>query len=124
MKQELKDAWVAALRSGKYNQFRRGWMWRNDASNAIKGYCCLTVLLAASGKSDSEILQCFNLRGSVKALGLPEDGESNSNPDEHPGTIQYFVSLNDRHSKTFAEIADAVEQHVVVTNAQAELVAA
>lgn len=87
MKQSVKDAWIAALESGKYEQARGTW---GGKSEDMKSYCCLQVLreevLGIVGPETSDfrfedevlahldnevIVQCYNMNDDDQ-LSFPE----------------------------------------------------
>lgn len=87
MTQELKDKWVAALRSGDYVQNR------GEIEDMFDGgLCCLGVL----GKVSRH-------KRSIRGYDLVDGG-----------TRDVCVWMNDEEKKSFIEIADWVEANVVV----------
>lgn len=98
MNQQQKDAWLAALRSGRYRQ-GRGQLRKNGR------YCCLGVAAEVCGISSCTadfIKQCVQstLFGDFVFL---------------PGEIQQQLSCMNDQGKSFAEIADYIEQNVPPT---------
>jgi hypothetical protein len=95
MEQELKDKWIAALRSGKYKQ---GKYQLRDSDNC---YCCLGVLCEVAGiPYDGE--SCLNNEG----VGVSYEPIRNI----LPGTgLGIFYTMNDRDGKSFSEIANYIE---------------
>lgn len=99
MNPELKAKWVAALRSGKYNQ-GTGCLY----SNFKNVYCCLGVLSAIKGVPKSEIVvrghDDFGVDGlgrtSQRALWTRNDGT---------GDFQ-------GNPLSFAQIADYIEENL------------
>lgn len=92
--------WVAALRSGKYEQ-TTSFLYDNGR------YCCLGVLCEIAG---------------IQHEGRFFDGEDNFLPARAKDWIGVFDSdpligpneasaLNDEHGKTFSEIADLIEYY-------------
>lgn len=116
MNPEVKAAWVAALRSGKYQQGKN--------YLALEGkFCCLGVLCELALKHGI-ITTHFNsengtgyyegkhssLPNSVSAwLGVDKEIESVMVFDED-GDEQDVINLNDSKGYTFAMIADAIER--------------
>ena len=86
MDTEIKQKWVEALRSGKYKQ-HHGSLFNQSRT----AHCCLGVLRDVTGSSE-----CWNefLRESV---------------GEHKRTL---IRMNDEQDKSFAEIADYIEQNL------------
>ena len=101
MKEEIKDKWVEALRSGKYKQCK-GRLQKKD------GYCCLGVLCDISGIP-------FDV-----GYTLPDNIKNWSGMVTHDGTyrckdlvyLKSLVILNDgrNENKNFNEIADVIEE--------------
>ena len=103
MPRESLDKWLAALRSGEYQQ-SRGCMRGNT------GYCCLGVLQ-----------EC--LTGTVEELPVPSREWLHANKitflgstvwdgkDPYlPSIDQTAASANDSREYSFSDIADAIEQ--------------
>ena len=128
MKQEIKEKWIAALRSGEYRQ-TKGRL--HDAN----GYCCLGVLtdLCAREKGaewedpdDDDGAYAMNgcemhpPLGVVKWAGLSTDDPYVDTPEEMNGEFGSCVCLTQLNdgvnygathfsSLTFAQIADVIE---------------
>ncbi len=117
MKESVKNEWVKALRSGKYNQ-------ATAVLSDGDSYCCLGVLCEISGVSDFKYESEFDI---VTYLGegetLPKkvmefaglrtcDGQTKNtvHPEDGKSTSIYLTELND-NGKTFDEIADIIDQH-------------
>lgn len=108
MKEDIKNLWVEALRSGKYKQ----------SKNRLKtddGYCCLGVLCEISNL-DTFIkpLECdyyvyfknFTMPNLLvrQWAGLKEDSQY---LDKDP--LEILAQLNDRDGYSFNQIADYIE---------------
>ncbi len=102
MPKESLDKWLAALRSGSYQQ-GVGALYDNSG-----GYCCLGVLQKA-------------VSGKVENLSYPSVEWLNANKikfydSSGGGQAPFLPALRDRadiandHGRTFTEIADAIEQ--------------
>lgn len=117
LRPEAKAAWLAALRSGKYQQTTR------DLCNS-RGYCCLGVgAKVINGLSDNEIRhRSLPDREWMHAWWESVDEVENNlsytyrNPrlPEGSGRIPFGASLtecNDERKLSFAEIADLIEEH-------------
>jgi hypothetical protein len=114
MDKELKAKWVAALRSGKYQQAR------GTLNNCGGGYCCLGVLLGVWGRGEwnSESYETEAEDGGIESfdgdlgrIGRRIFGIS----DEHESAL---IAMNDGEEeadpnrKSFAEIADYIEENL------------
>lgn len=133
LRQEVKDKWVAALRSGEYQQTK-------SVLNDANGYCCLGVLCDLASKdgvgSWGELRPGSQRKFNGYSAFMPSPevitwafGESPYNLDNpeslwgtsvrSPGyargaTLDYLndgIKMDDgeRRSYTFAEIADIIE---------------
>lgn len=117
MNRKTRDKWVKALRSGKYEQGRRA-LGKRTARNKKAQYCCLGVLAHLEGKKigttwnkgnlsvpdreSSALFQGLLPYSACQMLGL------------HQGVAGDLAGRNDEGA-TFAEIADLIEQKVVVS---------
>lgn len=111
MKPEIKTAWIAALRSGKYQQ-GRGTIFDGQA------YCCLGVLgrlLADQGICE---LKSF-ANGAYHSLVFKDGASSSSIPAalrEEIGLTQddcdRAITRNDTVRQSFPEIADWIEKNL------------
>ena len=105
MTQELKEKWVAALRSGEYSQCKAS--LKEDAGNGTVGYCCLGVLREIACPPQDFLT--WDDRGYLSTKGLDAAGLTweqardlayrNDGSGEHP-----------RHD--FREIADYIEADI------------
>lgn len=89
MNARFKRKWVKALRSGQYEQCRH-------SLHADGGFCCIGVgykLMVPNFRTNQT-------RKAAKALGLTEDQQG------------ALVDMNDWTHKSFAEIADYIEQNL------------
>lgn len=126
MNPEIKALWVAALRSGEYEQCR-GALTRVDCMGG-ESYCCLGVLSKLG--VDAGVTRRSRERWEDKywygpAVSWPEDrgssglppmavsewaGLAESNPHvEYDGNTQPLSVLNDTLNLSLAEIADVIE---------------
>ena len=113
MKRELKDRWVAALRSGDYQQTE------SHLRDAF-GYCCLGVLCDLDGAewtARNRVSDDYPVFGTSPQL----DEVLWPNPDrlQRLGLDESLADkagqMND-NGKSFAEIADWIETNVPVTD--------
>lgn len=101
---ELREKWVAALRSGEYKQ-GKGLLRHADE------YCCLGVLCAVAGleyvqAQDERVVGYFLADwGRKYTTALP----SVLFPALGWARISSLVTMNDAQNKTFSEIADYIE---------------
>lgn len=123
MKQEIKELWTTALRSGEYKQGRGKLHWRNDPNE----YCCLGVLcvLAAAAEvcTAVNLFECVAYDGEINYLpesvqqwaGLGSknpiiDGASLSILNDGEGDIENGTDYRGYRRSSFTEIADAIER--------------
>jgi hypothetical protein len=118
MEQELKDKWLAALRSGNYQQ-------TTDSLHKDGAYCCLGVLCTVAGADMSRQQRSFvdyEGEGVVTEPAAWID-EKNYTDDEELGPLllsrfgignkveNALVTMNDTEKRDFTEIADWIEKH-------------
>lgn len=121
MKKEIADKWVAALRSGEYQQAKE-WLKTND------GFCCLGVLCDISGLGTWATEPCEGVYAkhlgavaycdddSMDATALSDKvqewagmfSEEGSLRDDDAAITYSLVQMNDE-GWTFEEIADYIE---------------
>lgn len=123
MKKEIKEKWIAALRSGEYQQ-TDGYLQRDGK------FCCLGVLCDLAVKSGlsltvreqrafpddetSPVVAFYDVNTGT----LPYDVQRWSGikdsigifPDDSTGLSNTLADLND-NGKSFAEIADVIEKY-------------
>jgi hypothetical protein len=101
MKKELKDKWVAALRSGEYEQTRNG-LLKEILPNGKIAYCCLGVLAKINNVLDGPYgLEVYDANNEY-GYGIPVEELWSRNDGK---------GFNLPHS--FCEIADYIEENVV-----------
>jgi len=108
---EIKARWVAALRSGVYNQTRG--VLHNE-----KGYCCLGVLcdIHANETNTRWVPEAFSFVYNGANMVLPSDvckwaGLTRNDPTvKVDGKHEALSNMNDLHQKSFDEIADVIEK--------------
>ena len=106
MKQEVKEQWLKALRSGEYKQTRT--QLKLDSFGRVS-YCCLGVLCDISG-----VNSWYGVYYGSEGFFLPGEVAdwAELTPMEREAMAS-FATLNDTGS-TFEEIADAIETRIVV----------
>lgn len=140
MRQDVKEKWVAALRSGEYEQ-TKGYLGRTvtkDDGTQVMGYCCLGVLCQVAvaegvieAPYEAEEGHCVTLvYAGYEEVELPYmvrdwAGLDRVDPEvrtpEGAGDLTSFMgtgqpnrttlaSLNDADGFTFAQIADVIEE--------------
>lgn len=119
MKPEIKQKWLEALRSGKFEQARE-----NLYVPAVNGYCCLGVLCEVAIAEGVEIKREDTYYGALDEEGnLTEDCSETNLPkivaewaglDKHPelperayDSTKHGELLNDLRELFLAEINDA-----------------
>lgn len=106
--EEARAEWVAALRSGEYNQ-------ATGQLATETGYCCLGV--ACEVAKMHGVIQSYDplqggMPGTVAAwLGFENDGSGDGLLEEPPAGSEYrsLTSLNDINKWSFDQIADVIE---------------
>lgn len=101
MDKDIKQKWVAALRSGEYEQLRE----ELCSTLSPKCFCCIGVLallndiVSIDGKIlDESKVFCGELQPNALAIfGLPFREQEN------------LIHMNDIEEKSFSEIADYIE---------------
>lgn len=106
MDQDIKQKWVEALRSGKYEQGENLLRYKNT-------YCCLGVLcdLYSQDWSNAELQDVYSFGGEIEVL--PDNVKNWArldypNPPTSRGNLAY---LNDR-GVTFEKLADLIEKEL------------
>jgi hypothetical protein len=118
MKPEIKPAWIAALRSGKYQQTTG----RLRDSN---GFCCLGVLCDLSAKAgigrwDADLPNWFDTGGAGESVVLPQAvvdwaGMASYSPEIDLVALATYNdgdAQNEIKPHSFTEIADLIEKHL------------
>ena len=103
MDRALRDRWIAALRSGEYQQQRVGYLLYGGE------WCCLGVLCDIHPEVKREGSGGFVYKQEKSTTTLP------LLLAEELGLIDYqstLISMNDVEGKTFLGIADWIEEHL------------
>lgn len=97
---KFKKDWIAALRSGKYKQGR----WCSvQPDNAGYLFCCMAVAgVVNKGLADMDTMQTNSYTNLPKAIN---GGHSNE-------TVKVLINMNDAQNRSFAEIADYIEENL------------
>lgn len=100
---ERVEAWIAALRSGKYVQVTGGLRGEGDGGT---GYCCLGVAckIAHPRYFSSEAY-------AQDSSYMPPDYAAEYGIDQRDQ--EDLSALNDDYGRTFAEIADVIESDIL-----------
>lgn len=132
MREEVKDLWVKALRSGEYQQTTS--VLHNATANS---YCCLGVLCDLYTKVDPQFPTSRHYNVWVDSCPDDEDcvddqveisvttydGNNETlplavmlwsgikTPSGYFGHLECLTSLNDDHGYSFDDIADVIEEH-------------
>jgi hypothetical protein len=116
MDNELKQKWIAALRSGEYKQGHWPTVLNTHDGEKFE-HCCLGVLAEVAGVDRDELLDHDHL-DKIERQDLLGSWDS-GNKDEPPYDREYDVTLttaqrrlaamND-NEKSFREIADYIER--------------
>lgn len=105
MKRDLKAKWLAALRSGQYDQ---GTGMLRTLDNK---FCCLGVLLEIAGfpcvEDGGSCYRYLNGDGATSATSLPKGFPGK---DELPWVN--LMKMNDDSRETFPQIADWIETNI------------
>lgn len=112
MKADIRDRWVAALRSGRYEQ-GRGQLVAHRGRRYRRQFCCLGVLTDLAVQDRVVTWRALWARGDQvlppevrEWAGLPNTDPQLVAPD---GRFDTASELNDSVELTFAEIADRIE---------------
>ena len=99
MDKELKEKWVAALRSGHYKQ-GKDWLRVGDT------FCCWGVLRDLIDPADKEDRRCLPARHMV-AAGLPPFFDTSKLESMNDGVGEW-----NGNQQNFAQIADYIERNL------------
>lgn len=92
---ELKDKWIAALRSGEFEQNRGSLYWKGK-------YCCLGVLAKVSGLNE----MTWESEGCIPSTYVLLDEAIGGH------WVSQLAGMNDNLGASFSEIADYVDINV------------
>ncbi len=103
MNKEIKEKWIAALRSGEYEQ-AKGSLYDGT------GYCCLGVLCRIAGESvGAPNRRMYPKEEFALSVGLVD--EQGTLPQRGPRGIGCLANLNDE-GFSFEKIADIIEEQL------------
>jgi hypothetical protein len=106
MDAQVKEKWVAALRSGNYQQARNG-------LKKGGGYCCLGVLCDIVNPDGWENINGYNyyrFGGSKDDCALPIPLENEVGLGRN--SVSACITLNDTQRQSFDQIADYIEKNL------------
>lgn len=116
MKQEVKQMWINALRSGEYNQCRDKLKKTNGNKES---FCCLGVLtdLAIKDSSNNESWNDFEEYVFLPGFVMNWAGMNNINSTGrlyNYNTIKNSICLSDKNDfgASFKQIADMIEKNI------------
>ena len=122
MNKEVKQQWVAALRSGEYKQGKNALRRQYEGEDAE--FCCLGVLCDLAVKAG--VVKAHQVDGAHTGYGenkntalLPVEVQEWSGVNEagefktgdEPFMRDALTAYNDFLGKTFNQIADVIEEH-------------
>lgn len=116
MENTIKGKWVAALRSGEYEQTQGALVRDFETGNPT--YCCLGVLGVVKGLTFSEGGDFFTNEVPQKVRDEFDEMDESLHEeypqlceDMIPNQIEKCISLNDAEKLSFKDIADHIEKH-------------
>jgi hypothetical protein len=113
MKPEIKERWVAALRSGEYEQ---GVGYLNIADDGVNRYCCLGVLCDILSDDYLDFSKHVIDNKTYYGYAKQESGVLSDYQlkiiDLKFGEAGQLIALNDTDLKSFDAIADYIEEHL------------
>ncbi len=127
MSDERIRTWVAALRSGNYEQiegelFGPGMYEPTDFTDWDEpdyvGYCCLGVLGSTCGIADADLrIDSLLSEENADTTGMIEDtasdGTTDGSSEATPRVLQDLLSAMNDDGWTFAKIADWIEENLL-----------
>lgn len=111
MNPELKAKWIAALRSGEYEQ-TTGALCRIGEDDGKPRYCCLGVLLEVLGvpSEQIELRRAYQDEdGFYNRWGALSEGQTDKYGVHNQTTL---MDMNDDDQQSFAQIADYIEENL------------
>ena len=106
MPKDIGTKWLEMLRSGKYDQCEMEMLFIDGDK---RSYCALGLLLHLLGVSDKSMMDYKENEEEKIALGPI----FKLNPSTSAfGLLRKVSDMNDKEGKSFAEIADYIEQNI------------
>ena len=115
MNQAIKEKWVAALRSGEYQQCT-GALCREGGGRDADKFCCLGVLCDIM--QEGEWKPAESLYGNKRRFSIGDSSNCNKLPLALLDRTGISMSLENRllemndNGETFAQIADYIEENL------------
>jgi hypothetical protein len=113
MNPDLKKRWVAALRSGEYEQ-GEGLLSYTETASGITYYCCIGVLCDIL-KDESDLFAVSYFINKVNYYGYSYNTLSEEQREYVKilsPIMKELIDLNDNQLATFNEIADYIEENL------------
>lgn len=125
MDAQLKQKWLEALRSGKYDQGESQLVIVADEDNRRNRYCCLGLLAEIAGLNPERFpthayLGESGLNNAECGLGPWSSAGPSFDPSDettHTTFQRKLAGMND-NGKSFAEIADWIEANIPAEGSQ------
>ena len=103
MKENIKNLWVAALRSGNYEQGK-------EALQDGNCYCCLGVLCMVAEKEGVELVRNSYVTSKGDLFGVEIGDQDRVEEWSDLTDTAHLISMNDDIGNNFNEIADYIEK--------------
>lgn len=101
---KFKKEWIAALKSGKFEQ-GMGELYNKEQNS----YCCLGVACRVAGLKKSEINGVGTIEEQFRGMGVPKMLISLDN-GKNGKLIDKLVTMNDDKGKSFKQIAKWIKK--------------
>jgi len=100
MKQDIKQKWLAALRSGEFGQLHKLTCDEGSTTQTSKNFCALGLLAHVSGGdyTNEDAYDLSKVEELYAATGLNDPA------------VEAITRMNDRERASFEEIANYVEK--------------
>lgn len=119
MNAELKSKWIAALRSGEFEQ-TTGILQARDGDNKLS-FCCLGVLckIAHPDMADVNTITVDKTSSPEVPIGYRKINMLVDGSDWGSAFMDTLIVMNDEERKNFSEIADFIEAKIPVDTVEA-----